>query len=50
MAALLLADAARDEELFASSAAKFVAEAEAVVAAHSTFIKNFTPELLTQYK
>lgn len=50
MSALLLLDAAADEELFAPSLARFVAVAEAEVAAHTTFIKNFTPELLTQYK
>ena len=49
MAALLLQDAAADEELFAASLARFVAIAEAEVAGHSTFIKHFTPELLTKY-
>lgn len=49
MSALLLLDAAADEELFSSSLARFVAIAESEMAAHSTYIKNFTPELLTQY-
>ena len=49
MSALLLLDAAADEELFSSSLARFVAIAESEVAAHTTYIKNFTPELLTQY-
>lgn len=50
MAALLLGDAASDEELFASSANRFVALAEAAVAGHATYISNFTVELLKQYK
>lgn len=50
MSALLLLDAAADEELFTSSLARFVAMAEGEVASHTMFIKNFTPELLTQYK
>ena len=50
MSALLLLDAAADEELFTSSLACFVAMAEAEVVSHTMFIKNFTPELLTQYK
>lgn len=50
MAALLLGDAASDEELFASSASRFVALAEAAVAGHATYIGNFTVELLKQYK
>lgn len=50
MAALLLGDAASDEELFASSASRFVALAEAAVAGHATYISNFTVELLKQYK
>lgn len=50
MSALLLLDAAANEELFAPSLARFVAMAEAEVAAHTAYIKNFTPELLTQYK
>ncbi len=50
MSALLLLDAAADEELFTSSLARFVAMAEAEVVSHTMFIKNFTPELLTQYK
>lgn len=50
MSALLLADAAADEELFTPSLVRFVAIAEAEVAAHTAYIKNFTPELLEQYK
>lgn len=50
MAVLLLLDAAADNDLFSSSLARFVAIAEAEVAAHSKYIENFTPELLTQYK
>ena len=50
MAVLLLGDAASDEELFASSASRFVALAEAAVAGHATYISNFTVELLKQYK
>ena len=50
MSALLLRDAIADESLFGASLHRFVALAESVVAAHSTYIKNFTPELLTQYK
>ncbi len=50
MSALLLLDAAADEALFAPSLARFVAIAEAEVAAHAAFIKNFNPELLQQYK
>lgn len=49
MSALLLLDAAADEELFSSSLARFVALAEGEVAAHAVYIKNFTPELLTKY-
>lgn len=49
MSALLLADAAGDEELFSSSLQRFVAIAEAAVAGHSAYIKNFTPELLACY-
>lgn len=50
MAALLLADAAADEELFSASLHRFVALAEAVVAGHAEYIGNFTMELLTNYK
>ena len=50
MSALLLADAAADEELFASSLVRYVALAEAEVAANLVYIKNFNPDLLTQYK
>lgn len=50
MAALLLADAADDEELFSASLHRFVALAEAVVAGHAEYIGNFTLELLTNYK
>lgn len=49
MAALLLADAASDEELFTSSLTRFVALAEAVLAGHSTYIAGFTPEFLVNY-
>ena len=50
MAALLLADAAADEELFSASLHRFVALAEAVVAGHAEYIGNFAMELLTNYK
>ncbi len=50
MSALLLLDAVADEALFSPSLARFVPIAEAEVAAHTAFIKNFTPELLEQYK
>lgn len=50
MSALLLLDAVSDEELFTPSLERFVAIAESEIAAHTTFIKNFTPELLTKYK
>lgn len=50
MAALLLADAAADEELFSASLHRFVALAEAVVAGHTEYIGNFAMELLTNYK
>ena len=50
MSALLLRDANACEELFASSLARFVAIGEAVVAGHSTYIKNFNVELLNKYK
>ncbi len=46
MSVLLLADASADEELFLLSLHRFVAIAEADIAAHSIFIGNFTPELL----
>ncbi|MBR3854896.1 MAG: acyl-CoA dehydrogenase family protein [Bacteroidaceae bacterium] len=50
MAALLLADAAADEELFASSLNRFVAMAEALVAGHAAYIEAYTPELLQYYE
>lgn len=50
MAALLLADAAADEELFSASLHRFVALAEAVVAGHAEYIGNFAMEMLTNYK
>lgn len=50
MAALLLSDAASDEELFASSLFRFVSLAESVVAAHATYIENFDNEILNKYK
>ncbi len=49
MASLLLRDAAEDQELFASSLSCFVAIAEATVVGHSTYIRNFTPDLLIHY-
>lgn len=50
MAALLLADAAADEELFASSLARFVALAEALIAGHSAYILAYTPDFLANYE
>ncbi|MBQ2778954.1 MAG: acyl-CoA dehydrogenase family protein [Bacteroidaceae bacterium] len=50
MAALLMADAAADEELFASSLNRFVAMAEALVAGHAAYIEAYTPELLQYYE
>ena len=50
MAALLLADAAADEELFASSLARFVALAEALIAGHSAYILAYTPDYLANYE
>lgn len=50
MAALLLADAAADEELFASSLARFVALAEALIAGHSAYISGYTPDFLANYE
>lgn len=50
MAALLLADAAADEELFASSLNRFAAMAEALVAGHAAYIEAYTPELLQYYE
>lgn len=50
MAALLLADAAADEELFASSLARFVALAEALIAGHSACILAYTPDYLANYE
>ena len=49
MAALLLADAAVDEELFAASLHRFVALAEALVAGHSTYIASYTPQMIMNY-
>ena len=39
-----------NEALFASSARRFTAMAESIVAAHETFIENYTPELLNDYR
>lgn len=50
MATLLLADAAADEELFASSLARFVALAEALIAGHSAYILAYTPDYLANYE
>lgn len=50
MAALLLADAVADEELFASSLNRFVAMAEALVAGHAAYIEAYTPGLLQYYE
>jgi hypothetical protein len=50
MAALLMQDASANEALFASSARRFTAMAESIVAAHATFIENYTPELLNDYR
>lgn len=50
MSALLMLDASANEELFASSARRFTAMSEAVVAAHATFIENYTPEVLNDYR
>lgn len=50
MASLLMLDASSNEELFASSARRFAAMAESVVAAHAKFIENYTPELLNDYR
>lgn len=50
MAALLLADAAADEELFASSLARFVALAEALIAGHLAYISGYTPDFLANYE
>lgn len=49
MSVLLLRDAVADEELFTSSLNRFVAMAESLIAAHSTYIKGFTPEFLKYY-
>ena len=49
MSSLLLADAAADEELFASSIHRFVSMAEAIVSGHNTYIAGYTPELLKHY-
>ena len=50
MSALLMLDASANEELFASSARRFTAMSEAIVAAHATFIENYTPEVLNDYR
>ena len=50
MSALLLADAAADAELFTASLTRFVALAEAEVASNAVYIRNFSTEILTQYK
>ena len=50
MAALLMLDASANEELFAASARSFMAMAEGIVASHATFIENYTPELLNDYR
>jgi alkylation response protein AidB-like acyl-CoA dehydrogenase len=50
MASLLMLDASANGELFASSARSFAAMAEAIVASHSTYIENYTPEILNDYK
>jgi hypothetical protein len=50
MAALLMLDASANEELFAASARSFTAIAEGIVASHATFIENYTPELLNDYR
>ena len=50
MASLLMLDASANGELFASSARSFAAMAEAIVASHSTYIENYTPEVLNDYK
>ena len=50
MAALLLADSAADEELFASSLARFVALAEALIAGHAAYISAYTPDFLSNYE
>ena len=50
MASLLMLDASANEELFASSARRFAAMAESIVAAHAAFIENYTPDLLDDYR
>ncbi len=50
MSALLMLDASANEELFASSARRFTTMSEAIVAAHATFIENYTPEVLNDYR
>ena len=50
MASLLMLDASANEELFAASARRFVAMAESIVVAHATFIENYTPDLLNDYR
>ena len=49
MAALLLADAAADEELFAASFHRFVALADALVAGHATYVSGYTPQMIKNY-
>jgi hypothetical protein len=43
-------DASANEELFAASARSFTAMAEGIVASHATFIENYTPEILNDYR
>ena len=50
MAALLMLDASANEELFAASARSFTAMVEGIVASHATFIENYSPELLNDYR
>ena len=50
MAALLMLDASANEELFAASARSFTAMAEGIVASHATYIENYTPEILNDYR
>ena len=50
MVALLMLDASANEELFAASARSFTAMAEGIVASHATFIENYSPELLNDYR
>jgi alkylation response protein AidB-like acyl-CoA dehydrogenase len=50
MASLLLRDAVVDETLFDASLHRFVSVAESVLAAHSTYIGNFSVELLNKFR